>query len=117
MALSQNYLEYFRLYQEEKFFEAHEVLEDLWHRTHDKDRKFYQGLIQLAAALVHFQRENLAGTQKLFKTASRYLEPYAPQYKDLDLEKILRDFRKFIEAWEKDPTHPELAREFLPRIP
>ncbi len=117
MALSRNYLEYLRLYQEENFFEAHEVLEDLWRQTHDEDRKFYQGLIQLAATLVHFQRENLAGTQKLFKTASQYLEPYAPRHKDLDLDKILRDFQKFIEVWEKDPAHPRLAREFLPRIP
>ncbi|HYK53213.1 MAG TPA: DUF309 domain-containing protein [Candidatus Eremiobacteraceae bacterium] len=41
-----------------RFFEAHEVLEGLWIRTRDE---FQRGLIQLAAALYHIQRQNLKG--------------------------------------------------------
>ena len=29
--------------QSERFFEAHEVWEDLWHDTAGPDRRFYQG--------------------------------------------------------------------------
>jgi len=45
-----------------RFFEAHEVLEGLWMRTRDE---FQRGLIQLAAALYHIQRENLKGARTM----------------------------------------------------
>ncbi|MEE9145275.1 MAG: DUF309 domain-containing protein, partial [Candidatus Binatia bacterium] len=31
------------------FFECHESLEEIWLEEHGKDRKFYQGIIQIAA--------------------------------------------------------------------
>ena len=45
----------------ELFFEAHEVLEDLWRETKGPERDFYHGLIQVAAAYVHVQRGNAYG--------------------------------------------------------
>ena len=45
-----------------RFFEAHEVLEGLWMRTRDE---FQRGLIQLAAALYHIQRDNLKGARTM----------------------------------------------------
>ena len=45
----------------ERFFEAHEVLEDLWHEYREADRIFIQGLIQIAAAFYHLQSRNLKG--------------------------------------------------------
>jgi DUF309 family protein family protein len=50
----------------ERFFEAHEVLEGLWVRTHDR---FQQGAIQLAAALYHIQRRNLRGALTMIDRA------------------------------------------------
>src|SRR5213594_3098862 len=52
-----------RLFNEEYFFEAHEVLEDLWKREHGKSKLFLQGLIQICAAYHHFQNGNLIGTE------------------------------------------------------
>ena len=39
------YLQGLRLFNDEEFFERHEVLEELWTETQDERRKFYQGLI------------------------------------------------------------------------
>jgi hypothetical protein len=110
------YVEYFRLFQEEKYFEAHEVLEGLWRETKDKKRDFYHGLIQLAAALVHFQKGNLHGAKELFRTASRYLKPYLPRYEGVFLSKVLKDYEAFLEVWSQAPQEGRLAREFLPRV-
>ncbi|RPI90539.1 MAG: DUF309 domain-containing protein, partial [Planctomycetaceae bacterium] len=55
------YLEGLRLFNAEDFFESHEVLEDLWSETEDERKKFYQGLIQAAVALLHFGNGNLGG--------------------------------------------------------
>jgi hypothetical protein len=45
-----------------RFFEAHEVLEGLWMRTRDE---YQRGLIQLAAALYHIQRDNVKGARTM----------------------------------------------------
>ncbi len=110
------YLEFFRLFEKEKFFEAHEVLEDLWRETQGEKREFYHGLIQLAALLVHFQKGNLTGAKELFRTASGYLEPYRPDYESLPVSKILEDFKNFLALWSRDPKNPSLAKPFLSHV-
>lgn len=108
--------EYLRLFREEKFFEAHEVLEALWRKTQGEEREFYHGLIQLAAALVHYQKGNLAGAQELFRTASAYLKPYLPGYQGQNVSKILEDFERFLKVWSEHPDEPKRAEPFLPRL-
>jgi hypothetical protein len=53
-------------WNDERFFEAHEVLEGLWMRTRDRGQ---QGLIQLAAALYHVRRGNLRGARTMVERA------------------------------------------------
>ena len=42
------YVEAIELFNQEEFFECHDVLEELWAETQGGEKKFYQGLIQLA---------------------------------------------------------------------
>lgn len=53
------------LFNARKFFEAHEVWEELWLVEPEPEKAFLQGLIQLAAAFHHHSRENLHGTRSL----------------------------------------------------
>ncbi|HYF63395.1 MAG TPA: DUF309 domain-containing protein [Herpetosiphonaceae bacterium] len=50
-----------RLFNAGHFWHAHEEWEALWLRSHGTQRRFVQGLIQVAAALVHWQRGNPRG--------------------------------------------------------
>ena len=43
------------LFNEQDFFGAHEVWEDLWHQELGPANAFVQGLIQFATALHHFE--------------------------------------------------------------
>jgi len=87
----EEYLEFIELFNREKFFEAHEVLESLWKREKGEARDYYHGLIQIAAASVHLQRGTPEGGRELLKKAARYLERYRPAFMGLDLEKLLRE--------------------------
>ncbi|HYE77871.1 MAG TPA: DUF309 domain-containing protein, partial [bacterium] len=49
------YLEGIRLFNGGCFFEAHEAWESAWLRAEGRERMFYQGLIQAAAAFVKLQ--------------------------------------------------------------
>ena len=110
------YLDYFRLFREEKFFEAHEVLEGLWLETKGGKRKFYQGLIQLAAVLVHFQRGNEAGAKALFQSAKGYLQSYPRHYEGVPISLILKDFEAFLASWARHPKEPLVAKRLVPRV-
>src|ERR1700683_4961855 len=71
------YLGYFDCFNRGLFYEAHDVLEQLWL----KDRQgpngaFYKGLIQLAGAFVHLRKERLRPAGALFKLADANLKNY-----------------------------------------
>ncbi len=78
-----------RLFNEEYFFEAHEVLEDLWKREHGKPKLFLQGLIQLCAAYHHFQNGNLVGAETLLERGAQKMRSYPPDYLGIDTAKLL----------------------------
>ena len=90
------------LFNQEKFFEAHEVLEIAWRNEKGKTTKagqnqwacFYQGLIQIAAAFVHIQRQNLGGAEKLLDSAYRYLETLPPVYGGIDIRTLMAETRQ-----------------------
>jgi len=56
-----------RLFNDRFFFEAHEVLEEVWRREHGESRAFLQGLIQICAAYHHTQNGNLIGAVTLLE--------------------------------------------------
>ena len=49
----------------QKFFEAHEVWEEIWLTEAEPEKTFLQGLIQVAAAFHHFKRGNSRGAESL----------------------------------------------------
>jgi hypothetical protein len=66
------------LFNGARYWHAHEAWETLWRAAGDADRDFYQGLIQVAAGLLHLQRRNARGARnKLLEGVAR-LRPYEP---------------------------------------
>ena len=43
-------------FNNERFWECHEVLESVWKETYDGEKDLVQGIILVAAALVHYQK-------------------------------------------------------------
>jgi uncharacterized protein len=81
-------------FNEERFFEAHEVLEGLWHEYRGADRTFIQGLIQIAAAFYHVQSRNLKGAASQLTKGNEKLAHFLPTYKDVSVAKLLDDVRE-----------------------
>ena len=72
------------LFNRREFFEAHEVWEDLWGDCGDRERRFYQALIQAAVGLYHFGNGNLRGAEKLYRTSKAYMDAYPSPFLGLD---------------------------------
>jgi predicted metal-dependent hydrolase len=89
--LDAHYLGYFDCFNRQLFYEAHDVLEDLWLLDkHGDNGNFYKGLIQLAGAFVHLQKNRLRPSAALFKLAKANLEKYPSPHAQLDLQLVLR---------------------------
>jgi hypothetical protein len=71
------YVEYFERFNRQRFFEAHEVLEALWlPQRQGSNGLFYKGLIQLAGAFVHWQKNRPGPAAVLLELARANLQQY-----------------------------------------
>ena len=61
-----------------RYWHAHEAWETLWRAAPDDERDFYQGLIQVAAGLLHLQRRNARGARNKLAEGLAKLRPYEP---------------------------------------
>ena len=85
------------LFNEQKFFEAHEVLELLWReekKLKSDKTDFYQGLIQIAAAFVHYQKGNKESAIRLLDSASKYLKSFKVPFEGVDHARLLTKSRE-----------------------
>jgi predicted metal-dependent hydrolase len=100
--LDAHYLGYFDCFNRQLFYEAHEVLEDLWLLDrHGANGDFYKGLIQLAGAFVHLQKNRLHPAAALFKLAQAGLAKYPSPHEQMDLQTVLKmiaDWRRQLES-------------------
>src|SRR4051812_19538800 len=80
-----HYLGFFDCFNRQLFYEAHDVLEELWlPQRQSSDGLFYKGLIQLAGAFVHLQKDRLQPASALLKLARTNLEKYPQRHLRLD---------------------------------
>lgn len=109
-----------QLFNEEEFFECHDVLEELWSETQGAEKKFIQGLIQASIALFHFGNENFGGAKKLYLSARKNLDPYGEQFMGIKLGTFLQDFQncfqELLDNTEVYPTTVALRDELVPKI-
>lgn len=84
------YSMFWELWRDEKFFECHEVLEELWKRTQTSERWFYAGLINSAVAIYQHRRGNSYGACRQWWRAQVKLRAFAPQFCGVDIEELLR---------------------------
>jgi predicted metal-dependent hydrolase len=119
------YRAYFQCWNQQHYYEAHDVLEQLWLKTDSDDADFFKGLIQAAGAFVHLQKNfehpshpkharRLRPAVRLFELAEKNLAPFAPRHNALDvaaLVDLLRGTREKIISsdYQTNPWSPKDA--------
>ena len=121
------YRAFFQCWNEQRYYEAHDVLEQVWLKSaiSAEDAQYFKGLIQAAGAFVHLQKQfehpahpkhgkRLGPAVRLFRLAEKNLEPFGAERHALDLAK----FRETLSRYEKaiveskhqtNPWSPETA--------
>src|SRR5436309_10336754 len=104
------------LFNQGRFFAAHEVWEEIWRSTTPEPRGLFQGLIQVAAALhQHLDLQRTQGPRRTLAKARRNLEPFAPAALGIDVADLLAPVGRW-ESWLRHPSEgppplPSLNRE------
>src|SRR5437762_3739125 len=94
--LDAHYLCYFDCFNSGLYYEAHDVLEELWLPIRrEENGAFYKGLIQLAGAFVHLQKDRLRPAAALFKLAQTNLKKFPGVHDNLSIADVLA----LAEAW------------------
>jgi uncharacterized protein len=90
---SPQYLEGIEHFNAGRYFDAHEVWEEVWLRASGDTKLFYQMLIQAAVALHHYERGNARGARGMHANVTEKLERLPAVFMSLDLVNFSRQFR------------------------
>ena len=120
------YRAFFLCWNKQRYYEAHDVLEQLWLKeTNSRDADFFKGLIQAAGAFVHLQKRfehpshakhgrRLPPAVRLFELAEKNLLIFAPRHHGLDVAALCRLLRAYADKivaseYKANPWSPETA--------
>jgi uncharacterized protein len=73
-----------------EYYACHDTLEALWMDSIDPDKKFYQGVLQIAVACHHLQNHNLKGAAILLGEGIGRLRYYQPAYAGIDVSQLIQ---------------------------
>ena len=121
------YLAFFHCWNEQQYYGAHDVLEQLWLNTKTRDAQFFKGLIQAAGAFVHLQKNfeyplhakhsrRLSPAVRLFRLAARNLAIFPPCHRGLDVAAFCQLLTRYADEiiasdYTINPWSPETAPE------
>jgi predicted metal-dependent hydrolase len=101
------------LFNEGRFFEAHEPWEEIWRSTDPEPRDLFQGLVQLAAGLYHWrERGKAAPAARLLARGLRRLRSLRPAALGIDLDALLTA----VEPWQRWLEQRQGEEPSLPHI-
>ncbi|MEP7015157.1 MAG: DUF309 domain-containing protein [Verrucomicrobiota bacterium] len=119
------YRAYFKCWNDQHYYEAHDVLEQVWLNKDSEDDNFFKGLIQAAGAFVHLKKNfehpthpkhgrRLRPAVRLFRLAEKNLTLFQPQHHGLDVTALCDLLRANAERivasdYSTNPWSPEKA--------
>jgi len=100
------------------WFECHETLEDIWMAEDGEARHLYQGILQVAVALYHWERGNFGGAVGLLKTGIDYLRGLQPVCQQVDLAAFVESADKVRDTLARlgEERMAELGSILIPRL-
>ena len=87
-------------FNNERFWECHEALEGAWKQSNGDEKELLQGLILIAAALVHYQKDENDICLSVFNRALKKLHGKSGQYNQINLDKIKQNVIKILDKKE-----------------
>lgn len=101
-------------FNQQKFYACHDTLEAVWVDAPETDKRFYQGVLQVAVGCYHLSNDNLRGAITLLGEAVRRLVDYQPDYEGIDVEGLLAQAVDLLQALQQ--LAPEQSKVFFEQL-
>ncbi|MFE1744016.1 DUF309 domain-containing protein [Coleofasciculus sp. H7-2] len=75
-------------FNQREFYACHDTLEALWMEASEPEKRFYQGVLQIAVGCYHLGNLNWRGAVILLGEGIRRLEAYEPAYSGIDVTEL-----------------------------
>ncbi|MBE7384162.1 MAG: DUF309 domain-containing protein [Leptolyngbya sp. SIO1E4] len=99
-----------------QFYACHDTLEAIWMEASIPEKPFFQGILQLAVALYHLGNQNWQGAAILLGEGIRRLEPFEPNYQDVNVSDLLDRASLWLETLQQlGPDQVSLMADALIR--
>jgi hypothetical protein len=86
------------LFNEERYWESHEALESAWKKSIGDEKEVLQGLILLAAALVHWQKNEELVTLSILRRSREKLVSHRTEYFGIDIADLTEKLDRVLVA-------------------
>jgi predicted metal-dependent hydrolase len=106
-------------FNQRRFFECHETLEDLWNAERGELRRFYQGLLQVGVGYYKITtRPNYRGALSLLESGAGYLRRFAPSQFGIDVTGLLEIVEASRRELERLGEHgmDQFDRQLIPTL-
>ena len=98
-------------FNQQQFYACHDTLEAIWVEAAEVDKRFYQGILQVAVGCYHLSNGNLRGAIILLGEAVRRLCDYQPDYESVDVEQLLGQAMNLLQTLQQ--LEPERGKDFF----
>ncbi len=88
-------------FNQQAFYECHDTLEALWIEAMEPEKRFYQGVLQIAVACYHLSNLNWRGAVMLLGEGIRRLEDYTPDDYGVDVTGLVDQSTALLVALQK----------------
>lgn len=90
-------------FNDERYWECHEVLEGVWKKSFEGEKDLIQGIILVAAALVHYQKNENEICLSIMKRAMEKLTAVSGLYHDMDMDRFQKMTEDIISSKKIEP--------------
>ncbi len=101
-------------FNQQQFYECHDTFEAIWIEAVELDKRFYQGILQIAVACHHLRELNWRGAVILLGEGIRRLHDYQPDYQDIDVTQLLIESDSLLQTLQQLP--PENLADFVGQL-
>lgn len=101
-------------FNQQEFYACHDTLEALWMEAVEPQKRFYQGILQIAVACYHLSNLNWRGAVMLLGEGIGRLRDYQPSYYGIDVAGLLTHSVELLKALQQ--SGPEQVADFVERL-
>ena len=110
--VSEEFLQGIEQFNQRDFYACHDTLEAIWIDAAESDKRFYQGILQVAVGCYHLTNHNWRGAVILLGEGVRRLRDYQPEYETVNVSQLLEESQTLLKYLQQsDPDNvAEIAK-------